>query len=97
MTKGADSIIEGLLSNSSKNSECFKSTKKYVDEYARDGLRTLYLSQKNIDEDDFNKWNKAKEKAKLATVHREEEIAKVDALIEVDLELIGSTAIEDRL
>ena len=29
--------------------------------------------------------------------NREEEVAKIDELIETDLELIGSTAIEDRL
>lgn len=33
----------------------------------------------------------------LATKDREEKVAKVNARIETDLDLIGSTAIEDRL
>jgi len=33
----------------------------------------------------------------LAICHREEKVAAVDEKIEVDLELIGSTAIEDKL
>jgi hypothetical protein len=31
------------------------------------------------------------------TKNREEEVAKIDGLIEVELNLIGSTAIEDKL
>ena len=33
----------------------------------------------------------------LVTKNREEEVAKIDGLIEVELTLIGSTAIEDKL
>ena len=33
----------------------------------------------------------------MSLTNREEEVAKIDELIEIDLELIGSTAIEDRL
>lgn len=37
------------------------------------------------------------QQAKLAICHREEKVAAVDEKIEVDMELIGSTAIEDKL
>ena len=50
MTKGADSVVEALLSDKSKNSDEFKSTKKSVDQFATEGLRTLYLAQKTLDE-----------------------------------------------
>ena len=37
------------------------------------------------------------EKAMQIVINREEEVSKVMELIEVNLELIGSTAIEDKL
>ena len=42
-------------------------------------------------------WFKGAQNAKLATKDREEIVAAEDEKIEVGLELIGSTAIEDRL
>jgi phospholipid-translocating ATPase len=50
-----------------------------------------------LDENEFKIWAEKSRVAKLALEDREEEVAKVDELIEVELELIGSTAIEDRL
>jgi magnesium-transporting ATPase (P-type) len=97
MTKGADSVIEALLTEKSKNSEDFKSTKAYVDEFATEGLRTLYLAQKTLDENEYQHWNEEAEAAKLETKDRETKVAEVDSKIELELELIGSTAIEDRL
>ena len=50
-----------------------------------------------IDEREFKKWAEESRLAKLALKDREEMVAAVDEKIEVNLELIGSTAIEDRL
>ena len=68
-----------------------------MDNFAAQGLRTLFLAQKYIDEDTYQKWSEESKTAKLALVNREERVAAVDEKIETDLELIGSTAIEDRL
>lgn len=97
MCKGADSVIEERLTNESKNSALFKKTKADVDKYAAEGLRTLYLAERYIDENELANWLAKSQAAKLSLVNREEEVAKIDELIEVNLELIGSTAIEDRL
>lgn len=75
----------------------YKKTTEYVEEYALDGLRTLFLAEKYLDEEVFQNWLQEKEEAKLAVVDREEKLAAVDEKIETDLELIGSTAIEDQL
>lgn len=32
-------------------------TDKFVDDYAKDGLRTLFLGKKLIDPNDYNVWN----------------------------------------
>ena len=53
MCKGADSVIEERLSKKSLSSKMYKETKKYVDEFANEGLRTLFLSERFIDEDEY--------------------------------------------
>ena len=99
MCKGADSVIEKLLSTESRNSVVHSKTEDYVNEYAREGLRTLYLAERKIDQDFYDQWEQKKNEAKSLINGREEAVALVDAEIEGtdQLELIGSTAIEDRL
>lgn len=50
-----------------------------------------------MDEETYTAWNLEAEAAKLEVVDREAKVTAVDNKIEVELELIGSTAIEDRL
>ena len=71
-------------------------TQQFLDEYAKTGLRTLLIAQKEIDEDFYNDWAK-KHQAAATSANREKELGKVAELIEFDFELIGSTAIEDKL
>jgi phospholipid-transporting ATPase len=46
MCKGADSFIQPLLANNSENVD---RTLKYLEEYAKEGLRTLLLAEKEVD------------------------------------------------
>ena len=57
----------------------------------------MFLAERRISEDDYQEWKTKIDAANIVTVNREEEVAKVNELIEVELDLIGSTAIEDRL
>jgi magnesium-transporting ATPase (P-type) len=57
MCKGADSVIEERLSQKSKGSDMFKKTKIIVDGFANQGLRTLYLAERKIDEIEYDEWN----------------------------------------
>jgi len=97
MCKGADSVISERLSEESKDSELFATTNIAVEGFAREGLRTLYLAEREISETEYEVWAEEVHKAKLEITNREEKVAVVDEKIEVGLELIGSTAIEDRL
>jgi len=56
MCKGADSVIEERLSTTSLESEDFHKTKASVDEYAEEGLRTLFLAEKMLDRGDYDLW-----------------------------------------
>jgi len=91
--KGADSVIFERL----KNDDYVEETKKYLSEYASSGLRTLLLAEKEISEQEYEEWADHYNKAALSTNNREEAIAKVAEEIENDFELIGATAIEDKL
>lgn len=55
------------------------------------------MAQRELDENIYQEWNQRARKARLELVNREEKIEEVDEIIEKDMELIGSTAIEDRL
>jgi magnesium-transporting ATPase (P-type) len=67
-------------------------------DYAQDGLRTLILAQRVVDPDYFTEWSRKYTQA-LATMgeDRQDEIDRCAEEIEQELELIGTTAIEDKL
>jgi phospholipid-transporting ATPase len=56
MCKGADAIIANLLSQDSLTSRVYQTTQQYVNEYALEGLRTLFLAEKIIDERFYAQW-----------------------------------------
>jgi len=95
MCKGADSIIYELLRDSSKRSLEYEETQRHVDQYANEGLRTLFLAERTLSREEYDAWNEKVTKAKEAM--NEELVSKINSEIEVELELIGSTAIEDKL
>ena len=51
MCKGADSIIIPLLR---KNQTIVEKTTQYLDQYAKEGLRTLLIVEKEVDEEFYN-------------------------------------------
>lgn len=95
MTKGADSIILPRLNE--ELSPNTKDTMDLVENYAREGLRTLLLAQKKITLNEYIQWNQLFETAMQSVNNREEEVALVNDKMESNLELVGATAIEDKL
>ena len=85
MTKGADSVLYPLLKEE-KNTELI--AVKHIEEFARDGLRTLVCAQTELDEGTYKEWNTRFKEAKIALEERQEKIEKVSAEIEKDFELI---------
>jgi P-type E1-E2 ATPase len=65
MCKGADSVIMERLSQRSRNGDVLSKTQDYVDEYAEEGLRTLFLAERVIDEEEYERWNAEAQAAKL--------------------------------
>jgi phospholipid-translocating P-type ATPase (flippase) len=94
LTKGADNVIFPLLKPSQKYIE---QTDKLLEEFAKDGLRTLVCAKAVLNEEEYAKWNKKFQEARCSLVNRAETIEKVCAEIEKDLDLVGITGIEDKL
>ena len=91
--KGADSIIEKRLKPDQHH---LAETKEYLDEFAQTGLRTLLVASKEISESHYLEWRGHYLKASTS-MYKDREMAKLQEELEVDFNLIGSTAIEDKL
>ncbi|KAJ5608698.1 hypothetical protein N7528_009265 [Penicillium herquei] len=94
--KGADSVIYSRLARG-KQQDLRRRTAEHLEEYAKEGLRTLCVADRLLSEEEYQAWNKEHDIAAAAIVDREEKLEKVSSEIEQDLMLIGGTAIEDRL
>jgi len=93
-TKGADNVIYERLR---KNQQLAGITANHLQKFACAGLRTLCLAERVLNPMQYRIWNTRFQKAALSVAARK---AKLDLLaeeIEVDLELLGATGIEDKL
>ncbi|XP_078262268.1 putative phospholipid-transporting ATPase IM [Rhinoraja longicauda] len=93
--KGADTIVFERLNSSSQHLKDI--TTEHLDEFAGDGLRTLALAYKRLDENYFKDWQKRYHEASIALENRDELLFKIYEEIENDLTLLGATAVEDKL
>ncbi|PQE33849.1 phospholipid-translocating P-type ATPase domain-containing protein [Rutstroemia sp. NJR-2017a WRK4] len=94
--KGADSIIYSRLKRG-EQPELRRTTAEHLEMFAREGLRTLCIAQRELAEDEYQEWNREHELAAAAIQDREDKLEAVSDAIERDLTLLGGTAIEDRL
>ncbi|XP_043744731.1 phospholipid-transporting ATPase IC isoform X1 [Cervus elaphus] len=92
--KGADIVIYERLHRTNPTKQ---ETQDALDIFASETLRTLCLCYKEIEEKEFEEWNKKFMAASVASTNRDEALDKVYEEIEKDLILLGATAIEDKL
>lgn len=93
--KGADTIIYERLDSSCNR--LMTVTTEHLNEYAGDGLRTLVLAYKDLDENYMQDWLQRHHEASTAMDGREEMLDELYEEIEKDLQLLGATAVEDKL
>ncbi|KAL5615590.1 hypothetical protein BROUX41_005629 [Berkeleyomyces rouxiae] len=72
---------------------CFK----HLDDFATEGLRTLLYAQRFITEADYKTWKKVYHDATTSLTNRQAMIEAAGELIEQNLDLVGASAIEDKL
>uniref|UniRef100_A0AAQ6AIM0 Phospholipid-transporting ATPase n=1 Tax=Amphiprion ocellaris TaxID=80972 RepID=A0AAQ6AIM0_AMPOC len=93
--KGADTIIYERLHQSC--SKLMDVTTEHLNEFAGEGLRTLALAYKDLDEEYFEQWKQRHHEASTALDDRGGKLDQLYEEIEKDLLLLGATAIEDKL
>ncbi|KAM7208879.1 hypothetical protein V8F20_000757 [Naviculisporaceae sp. PSN 640] len=96
LCKGADSVIYSRLKRGEQQ-ELRKETAQHLELFAVEGLRTLCIAERELDEHEYIEWRKEHDVAATALENREEKLEEVADKIEQDLTLLGGTAIEDRL
>eukprot|EP01132_Coremiostelium_polycephalum_P003757 gene3757-4677_t len=93
--KGADTTVLPLLRKD--QDDLYSVTLEFLQDFAADGLRTLCLAFTYLEEDEYNEWNELYKEAAVALQDRDAKVDKVAELIEKNLILLGTTAIEDKL
>ena len=78
--KGADNVI--LEKISAKQLRQVKQAQQQIDEFARDGLRTMAFAVRTITQADYNVWETKWKKATVQIENRNEELDKAAVLIE---------------
>lgn len=93
--KGADSVIYERLS---KQKTYAQTTLLHLEHFATLGLRTLCIAYKELTPEHYQDWL-TRYQAALATVpsERDKAVEAATDLIEQDLQLLGASAIEDKL
>ncbi|XP_014480270.1 PREDICTED: phospholipid-transporting ATPase ID isoform X6 [Dinoponera quadriceps] len=93
--KGADNVIYERLKKDSE--EIMTKTLDHLNKFAGEGLRTLCLSVRDLDESFFNNWKQRHQEAALSHENRDDKLDAIYEEIEKDMSLLGATAIEDKL
>uniref|UniRef100_A0A3P9K7Y2 Phospholipid-transporting ATPase n=1 Tax=Oryzias latipes TaxID=8090 RepID=A0A3P9K7Y2_ORYLA len=92
--KGADSVIYDRLADSSRYKEI---TLKHLEQFATEGLRTLCFAVADISESSYQHWQELHHRACTSLQNRALKLEESYELIEKNLQLLGATAIEDKL
>ncbi|XP_065860660.1 putative phospholipid-transporting ATPase 9 [Euphorbia lathyris] len=96
LCKGADSVMFERLAKDGREFE--EQTRQHINQYADAGLRTLVLAYREVNEEEYNEFNREFTEAKSSvSADREEMIEEAAEKFERDLILLGATAVEDKL
>lgn len=95
--KGADLMILRRLSESSLASATCACSIQTLSQFSKAGLRTLCIAMKAIDLEQYGRWRQEYLDASVALSNRQEKMETLMDQLESGLELLGTTAIEDRL
>ncbi|KAG7193218.1 aminophospholipid translocase [Scheffersomyces spartinae] len=94
--KGADNVILERLSKDEPQ-PFVDATLRHLEDFAAEGLRTLCIASRIIPEEEYQEFAAKYYKASTSLEDRSGELDAVAESIEVNLFLLGATAIEDKL
>ncbi|PWZ00177.1 phospholipid-translocating P-type ATPase [Testicularia cyperi] len=96
ITKGADSVIYQRLRKDHPE-QLKQTTFKDLENFANAGLRTLCIAYRYLSETEYLEWARLHDEASASLTDRDEAVDEANEKIEVDLTLLGATALEDKL
>lgn len=98
LVKGADtSMFSVILKDTERGDHIWQETQKHLIEYSSEGLRTLVLAARDLTVAELELWQLRYEDASTSLTDRAAKLRQAAALIECNLNLLGATAIEDKL
>ncbi|XP_076877505.1 putative phospholipid-transporting ATPase IA isoform X4 [Brachyhypopomus gauderio] len=92
--KGADTVIYDRLADNSRYKDI---TLKHLEQFATEGLRTLCFAVADVSESLYQQWLEVYHRACTSLQNRALKMEESYELIEKNLQLLGATAIEDKL
>lgn len=92
--KGADTMIMARVRAVQPR---MSHVRQHLEEMAGAGYRTLCIAEKVLTEEQYAKWAESYQAACVALTDREAKVAAASEAIERDMELLGATAVEDKL
>ena len=97
--KGADNaVLERCAAPAdAASAKTLRDTQTHLDAFARDGLRRLVLAERALSEAETEDWMRAYADASASLVNRDERLAACAEAIERECQLLGATAVEDKL
>ncbi|KAL1882968.1 hypothetical protein Daus18300_000606 [Diaporthe australafricana] len=69
----------------------------HIDEYAREGLRTLVFAHRYISEEEYRSWKRDYHDAQVSLTDRQRKLEEVGEEMEHSFDLIGASGVEDKL
>uniref|UniRef100_A0A0G4GGX4 P-type phospholipid transporter n=1 Tax=Chromera velia CCMP2878 TaxID=1169474 RepID=A0A0G4GGX4_9ALVE len=90
---------EGAKKERERDKGIDDATAKQMDEFSRMGLRTLVFGCRKLEENEYTSWRLQWQRAELCNdlASREAQMESCASVLEDNLELLGVTAVEDRL
>ena len=91
--KGADEVIKDKIGSNISQTKMLED----CETYAMDGLRTLAITQRILTQEEYERFRSEYQRAASEMVNREAKIRKVIDSIEVNMDFLGVTGVEDKL
>ncbi|KAF8007544.1 hypothetical protein BT93_K1530 [Corymbia citriodora subsp. variegata] len=98
LVKGADTSMFSVISKDTERGDhIWQETQQHLVEYSSEGLRTLVVAARDLTIAELELWQLRYEDASTSLTDRAAKLRQTAALIECNLNLLGATAIEDKL
>lgn len=94
-TKGAESHVLPLCNT--KSAHVSTQTQKHINDFAKEGLRTLAVARRKLTKTEFINFNNELIEANSSLVNRADKVELCQRKVETGLDLLGATAVEDAL